>query len=194
VLPVRRYVTATGGLLRNDVLGYHATWTCKMGADPTAAVNQRPRMHSLHKLRVIDTCVKPTVTLTNTNAPTIMIAENGAAIAGVRQLERDPRKGAAATSSRGRRMRRTSALFMPVRDYGTLGSNAGRWPMRAFLSHSSADKPFVEAVARELGRQFCAFDQNEFETGEDFRNAIRKALDTSDLFVLFASKTSKDRN
>jgi hypothetical protein len=65
--------------------------------------------------------------------------------------------------------------------------------MRAFLSHSSVDKPFVEAVARELGRQFCAFDQNEFETGDDFRNAIRRALDTSDLFVLFASKTSRER-
>jgi TIR domain len=65
--------------------------------------------------------------------------------------------------------------------------------MRAFLSHSSADKRFVEAVARELGRQFCAFDQHEFDSGEDFRNAIRKALDSSDLFILFASKTSRER-
>ncbi len=27
--------------------------------------------------------------------------------------------------------------------------------MKAFLSHSSEDKEFVQAIARELGRQFC---------------------------------------
>ncbi len=65
--------------------------------------------------------------------------------------------------------------------------------MRAFLSHSSVDKPFVALVAKELGRQLCVFDQYEFATGEDFRQAIRKGLDSSDVFVLFASKTSKER-
>jgi hypothetical protein len=65
--------------------------------------------------------------------------------------------------------------------------------MRTFLSHSSTDKQFVETVARQLGRQFCVFDKYEFETGEDFRDAIRKGLDGSDVFVLFASKISIER-
>ena len=62
--------------------------------------------------------------------------------------------------------------------------------MRAFLSHSSKNKAFVKAVANQLGRQFCVFDTFEFQTGEDFRQAIRSALGKSAIFVLFASKSA----
>jgi choline dehydrogenase len=51
-----------------------------MGRDPMAVVDDRLRVHALDGLRVIDASVMPTVTSTNTNAPTIMIAEKGAAI------------------------------------------------------------------------------------------------------------------
>ena len=57
---------------------YHATCTCKMGSDPLAVVDDHLRAHGLERLRVVDASVMPTVTSTNTNAPTIMIAEKGA--------------------------------------------------------------------------------------------------------------------
>jgi choline dehydrogenase len=59
---------------------FHATCTCKMGHDAMAVVDDRLRVRGIEDLRVIDASVMPTVTSTNTNAPTIMIAEKGAAI------------------------------------------------------------------------------------------------------------------
>jgi len=58
---------------------FHATCTCKMGPDAMAVVDDQLRVHGIEGLRVIDASVMPTVTSTNTNAPTIMIAEKGAA-------------------------------------------------------------------------------------------------------------------
>jgi choline dehydrogenase len=68
------YVQQTGGTV------FHATCTCKMGPDTMAVVDDRLRVHGLERLRVIDASVMPAVTSTNTNAPTIMIAEKGAAM------------------------------------------------------------------------------------------------------------------
>jgi choline dehydrogenase len=59
---------------------FHATCTCKMGVDAMAVVDDRLRVRGLQGLRVIDASVMPAVTSTNTNAPTIMIAEKGAAM------------------------------------------------------------------------------------------------------------------
>ena len=66
---------------------YHATCTCKMGTDQLAVVDDQLRVHGLQNLRVIDASVMPTVTSTNTNAPTIMIAERGADL--IRRAARD---------------------------------------------------------------------------------------------------------
>ncbi|HEY1298869.1 MAG TPA: GMC oxidoreductase, partial [Stellaceae bacterium] len=63
---------------RNGSTVYHATCTCKMGSDQLAVVDDELRVHGLEHLRVIDASVMPAVTSTNTNAPTIMIAERGA--------------------------------------------------------------------------------------------------------------------
>lgn len=62
--------------------------------------------------------------------------------------------------------------------------------MKAFLSHSSKDKQLVDAVAKQLGRQFCLYDKYTFETGETFTDAIKRCLDQAGVFVLFASANS----
>ena len=65
---------------RNGGTCYHASCTCMMGSHPTSVVDSELRVHGIDGLRVIDASVMPAVTSTNTNAPTIMIAEKGAAI------------------------------------------------------------------------------------------------------------------
>ena len=63
---------------RNGSTCYHASCTCMMGSHPMSVVDSELRVHGLDGLRVIDASVMPAVTSTNTNAPTIMIAEKGA--------------------------------------------------------------------------------------------------------------------
>jgi len=63
-------------------------------------------------------------------------------------------------------------------------------PARAFLSHATVDKHFVEIVARKLGRQRVQYDSWAFENGQEFTTAIQEALSRSGVFVLFASKAA----
>ena len=64
---------------------------------------------------------------------------------------------------------------------------------RAFLSHSSRDKPTVRNVAEHLGRAAVVYDEFAFEAGDEFKAAILKGLGQSELFVLFASRGALDR-
>ena len=67
---------------------FHASCSCKMGRDQLAVVDDQLRVHGLQGLRVVDASVMPAVTSTNTNAPTIMIAEKGAAMILAQSLQR----------------------------------------------------------------------------------------------------------
>ena len=60
---------------------YHPTSTCIMGRDAAmSVVDERLRVHDIRGLRVIDASVFPTITSGNINAPTVMVAEKGAAM------------------------------------------------------------------------------------------------------------------
>jgi choline dehydrogenase len=61
---------------------FHPVGTAKMGrdSDPFAVVDERLRVIGVARLRVVDASVMPTITSGNTNAPTMMIAEKGAAM------------------------------------------------------------------------------------------------------------------
>jgi choline dehydrogenase len=67
--------------LRNrGVSNLHPVGTCRMGNGADAAVDARLRVHGVRGLRVIDASIMPQVVGGNTNAPSIMIGEKGAAM------------------------------------------------------------------------------------------------------------------
>jgi choline dehydrogenase-like flavoprotein len=61
---------------------FHPVGTAKMGlpSDPAAVVDERLRVFGIERLRIVDASVMPTITSGNTNTPTAMIAEKGAAM------------------------------------------------------------------------------------------------------------------
>ena len=63
-------------------------------------------------------------------------------------------------------------------------------PARAFLSHASEDKPYVQQVFDDLGPTLAELDEVTFEPAKFNKDVIIKAMDRCSVFVLFASNTS----
>jgi choline dehydrogenase-like flavoprotein len=57
---------------------YHPVGTCKMGVDDMAVVDLAMRVHGIERLRICDSSTMPRVVSSNTNAPTIAMAEKAA--------------------------------------------------------------------------------------------------------------------
>ena len=70
----------TEDLRQRGVANLHPVGTCRMGSDKEAVVDARLRVHGVAALRIMDASIMPRVVAGNTNAPSIMIGEKGAAM------------------------------------------------------------------------------------------------------------------
>ena len=60
--------------------------------------------------------------------------------------------------------------------------------LKAFLSHSSKQKDYVEIVADKLGKSNIIYDKWTFEEGNKTINEIFQGLSETEIFVLFISE------
>lgn len=66
--------------------------------------------------------------------------------------------------------------------------------IKAFLSHSSAQKPFVRKLAEEIGFDSCILDERTFESGKLILDEILTAIGSSGIFIFLISDEALKSN
>ena len=59
-----------------------------------------------------------------------------------------------------------------------------------FISHSSAQKPYIEELCKYIGYDYVVVDKYTFESGEELWKEIRAAIDECNIFVYLISEES----
>jgi hypothetical protein len=91
------------------------------------------------------------------------------------------------------KLRRVGALLRQFPITPIFAETSYGWrAMKAFLSHSSRDKPLVEEVAEHLGTAQVELDSSTFDNGLLNVTAIQGALKRSSIFVLFLTRDALD--
>ncbi|HEX5905833.1 MAG TPA: choline dehydrogenase, partial [Propionibacteriaceae bacterium] len=99
----------------NTGTSYHASGTCRMGADEESVVDPEGRMRVVGNIRVADASIMPKVVTANINAPVLMMAEKIAdAVRGVPALR--PSTATFYTRARQKQGRPSEPAATPVPD------------------------------------------------------------------------------
>ena len=72
--------------------------------------------------------------------------------------------------------------------YNETNNKYNEYMIKAFISHSSAQKEFVRSLEKSIGIDNCIVDERTFESGKLIIDEITKSIDRCEIFVFLISK------